>query len=172
MKSTVAFQMVVVQVRGCLLLYILLFLESSSYYSRKECDTPYYDSSVVRTLKPGLHQNTIVAFENDANIRCKRVTEARQTAFGCATNVRRTAECYPLTVSTSKGIRVQYVYVGSIRCFGECRTIYKFTHINVRIVFVCRIRVHILMQTRLNTKQNNACNNKVSLSGWLSLWLI
>ncbi len=78
------------------------------------------------------------ACENDANVRCRRVPEARQTAFGYVTNVRRTAECYPSTVGTLKGIRVQYVYVGSIRCLGERRTIYKFTHMNVRIV---RVRV-------------------------------
>ncbi len=60
---------------------------------------------------------------------------ARQTAFGCVTNIRRTSKCYLSTVGTSKGICVQYIFVGSIRCLGECRTIYKFTHINVRIVF-------------------------------------
>ncbi len=37
----------------------------------------------------------------------------RQTTFGCATNVRWTAECYPSTVGTSKGIHIQYVYVRS-----------------------------------------------------------
>ncbi len=63
-------------------------------------------------------------------------------------NIWRTAECYPSTVDTSKGIRVQYVYVGSICCLDECQTIYKFTHINVRIVFACCICVP--MQTRLN----------------------
>ncbi len=40
----------------------------------------------VTGLKPGLHWN---AFENDANVR----TKARQTAFGCATNIQRKAEC-------------------------------------------------------------------------------
>ncbi len=71
-------------------------------------------------------QNTNAAFENDANDRC-RCVETKQTAFGCATNVRRTAECYSSTVSTSKGIRIQCVYVGSIRCLGECRTVYECT---------------------------------------------
>ncbi len=83
--------------------------------------------------------------EKDANVRCRHVTKARQTAFGCVTNVWRTVECYPSTVGTSKGIRVQYVYVGSIRCLGECRTIFKFTHMNVRIVFACRFRVRVPM---------------------------
>ncbi len=44
-------------------------------------------------------------------------THSRRTALGCATKVRRTAECYP---STSKRIRLQYVYVGSILCLGKC----------------------------------------------------
>ncbi len=89
--------------------------------------------------------NANAAFKNDANIRCRRIPEAKQTAFSCVTNVRRTAECYPSTVGTSKGIRVQYVYVGSIRCLGERRTIYRFTHMNVRIVFACRVRVCVPM---------------------------
>ncbi len=90
-------------------------------------------------------QNANAAFENDANVRCRRISEARQTAFGCVTNVRRTAECYPSTVGTSKGIRIQYVYVGSIRCLGERRTIYKSTHMNVRILFACCVRVRVPM---------------------------
>ncbi len=85
--------------------------------------------------------NANAACENDANVRCRRIPEARQTAFGCAMNVRQTAECYPSTVGTSKKIRVQYVYVGLIRCLGECPTIYKFTHINVRIVFASCVLV-------------------------------
>ncbi len=97
------------------------------------------------TLKLRLHRNANAACENDANVQCRRVTEARQTAFGCVTNVRRTAECYPSTVGTSNGIRVQYVHVGSIRCLGECRTIYKFTHMNIRIVFACCVRVRVPM---------------------------
>ncbi len=44
-------------------------------------------------------QNANAACENDANVRC------RQTAFGCVMNVRRTAECYPPNVGTSKEIR-------------------------------------------------------------------
>ncbi len=90
-------------------------------------------------------QNANAACENDANVRCRRIPEARQTAFGCVTNVRRTAKYYPPTAGTSKGICVQYVYVGSIRCLGECRTIYKFTHMNVRIIFAYRVRVHVPM---------------------------
>ncbi len=38
-----------------------------------------------------------------------------------------TAECYLLTVDTSKGIRIQYVYVGSIRCLNKCQTVYNGT---------------------------------------------
>ncbi len=86
-------------------------------------------------------QNANAAFENDANVWCWCVTEARQTAFGCATNVRQTAECYSSTVGTSKGIRIQYLYVGLICCLVECQTIYRFTHINICIVFACCIRV-------------------------------
>ncbi len=46
-------------------------------------------------LKPRLHRNTDAACENDANVRCRRIPEARQTAFGCATNIWGTAEWYP-----------------------------------------------------------------------------
>ncbi len=92
-------------------------------------------------------QNANAACENDANVWCRCIPEARQTAFGFVTNVRRTAKCYPSTVGTSKGIRVQYVYVGSIRCLGECWTIYKFTHMNVRIVLACRVHVRIPIWT-------------------------
>ncbi len=83
--------------------------------------------------------------ENDVNVRCRRISEARRTAFGCVTNIRQTAKCYLSTIGTSKGIRVQYIYVGSISCLGKCRTIYKFTHMNVHIVFTCRIRFRIPM---------------------------
>ncbi len=48
-------------------------------------------------------------------------------ARSCATNIRQTAECYLSTVGTSKVILIQYVYVGSIRCLCECRTVYKCT---------------------------------------------
>ncbi len=45
-------------------------------------------------IKLGLHpereQNANAAFENDVNVRCRCVTEARQTAFGCVTNIQRT----------------------------------------------------------------------------------
>ncbi len=51
----------------------------------------------------------------------------RQTVFGCATNVRRTAVYYPSTVGTSKGICIQYVYVWLIRCLGKCQTVYECT---------------------------------------------
>ncbi len=51
-------------------------------------------------------QNANAACENDANVRCRRIPEAKQTAFGCAMNVRRTAECYPPNVGTSKAIRI------------------------------------------------------------------
>ncbi len=43
------------------------------------------------------------------------------------TNVQRTAKCYPSIVSASKGIRIQYIYLGSIGCHGECWTVYKCT---------------------------------------------
>ncbi len=68
-----------------------------------------------------------MACENEAIVYCRPVSEARQTAFGCATNIWQTAKHYPLTISTSKGIRIQYVYVGSIRCLGECQIVYKCT---------------------------------------------
>ncbi len=96
-------------------------------------------------------QNANAACENDVNVRCRRIPEVRQIAFGCVTNVRQTAECCPSTVGTSKGICLQYIYVESIRCFGECQTIYAFTHMNVRIIFACHVRVRIPMQTRLYT---------------------
>ncbi len=38
--------------------------------------------------------------------------------------------------------------IGSIRCLGECRTMYKFTYINVRIVFACRVHVRTLFAFR------------------------
>ncbi len=96
-------------------------------------------------------QNTNAAFKNDANVWCRHVTEVRQTAFGCATNVQQTAEwCYSSTVGTSKGIRIQYVYVGSIRYLGQCQTVYEciihsasalFRIVNcVRIPFACRCK--------------------------------
>ncbi len=59
--------------------------------------------------------------------KCRCVTEASQTAFGCAPNIRRTAKLYPPTVGTSKGIHIQHIYVRSIRCLGECGTVYKCT---------------------------------------------
>ncbi len=65
-------------------------------------------------------QNTNAACENEAIVECRCVTESKQTAFDCATNIRQTAEQYPSTVCTSKGICIQYIYVGFIRCLGEC----------------------------------------------------
>ncbi len=50
-----------------------------------------------------------------------------QTAFGCATTIQQTDECYPSTVGTSNRIHIQYVYVGSICCLGVCWTVYKCT---------------------------------------------
>ncbi len=76
-------------------------------------------------IKPGLHRDANATFENDVNVRFRCVTKVRQTAFECAINIGQTAECYPSTVGTSKGICIQYVYVGSIRCLGECWTVYK-----------------------------------------------
>ncbi len=77
--------------------------------------------------KADLHRNANAAFQNDANFQCRRVTEVRQTAFGCATNIRQIAECYPPTVGTAKGICIQCVYVGSIHCLRECQTVYECT---------------------------------------------
>ncbi len=54
-------------------------------------------------------QNANAACENDANVRCRHIPEVRQTAFGCAMNVRQTAECYLPNVGTSKEIRIRYV---------------------------------------------------------------
>ncbi len=42
-----------------------------------------------------------------------------------ATSIRLCDKCYPSTVGTSKGIHIQYVYVGCIRCLSECQTVYK-----------------------------------------------
>ncbi len=72
-------------------------------------------------------QNANAACENEAIVYCRRVAEMRQTAFGCGVNVWRTVKHYPLNVATSKGIRIHYVYVGFVRCLGECRTMYKCT---------------------------------------------
>ncbi len=41
--------------------------------------------------------------------------------------VWRTVECYLSTAGTSKRIRIQYIYVGFIRCLGKCRTVYECT---------------------------------------------
>ncbi len=66
-----------------------------------------------------------MARENEAIFQCRHVTEARQTACDCVTNVL--TECYLSTVDTSKRICIQYVHVGSIRCLSECRTVYECT---------------------------------------------
>ncbi len=71
-------------------------------------------------------QNTNAACENKVIVWCRCVTEARQAVFGCATNVWQTAKHYLSTVGTSKGICIQYVYNGYIRCHGKCRTVYKY----------------------------------------------
>ncbi len=78
-------------------------------------------------LKVGLHLNVNVACKNEAIVWYRRVTEVRQTAFGCVTNVWQTVEHYPSTVGTSKGICIQYIYVKSILCLGECRTVCRCT---------------------------------------------
>ncbi len=67
----------------------------------------YYKAAFTSEREQNANANA--ACENDANVRCRRIPEARQTAFGCAINVRRTAECYPLNVGTSKEIRIRYV---------------------------------------------------------------
>ncbi len=88
-------------------------------------------------------QNTNAAFENNANVRYRRVTEVRQTEFG-----------YPSTVGTSKGIRIQYVYVESIRCIGKFRTVYECTiHsasalTRIRIPFACRCKPGLIMNNK------------------------
>ncbi len=46
---------------------------------------------------------------------------------------------------------------GSICCLGECRTMYKFTYINVRIVFACHVYVRILFAFRC--KPGLTCDN-------------
>ncbi len=38
-------------------------------------------------VEPGLHLNANAACENEAIVQCRCVTKARQTAFGCATNM-------------------------------------------------------------------------------------
>ncbi len=58
------------------------------------------------------------ACKNEAIVDYRHVSEVRQTAFGYAMNVWRTAECYPSIVGTLKGNRIQYVHVGFIRCQG------------------------------------------------------
>ncbi len=78
--------------------------------------------SVERNVKPGLHLNENTAHKNKVIVL---PSKPRQIAFGYTTNVRRTAKHYLSTVGTSKGSRIQYVYVWSIRCIGECRTVYR-----------------------------------------------
>ncbi len=80
------------------------------------------------------------------------MTEVRQTAFSYAMNVRQTAERYPSTVGTLKGIHIQYVYVGSIWCIGECRTVYQMycmfylaslPHAPFPFAFICKSRLKV-----------------------------
>ncbi len=58
--------------------------------------------------------------------------------------MRQITERYSSTVGTSKEIHIQYVY-GSIRCLGECRTVYKCTigsaslpHVLFAFTFRCK----------------------------------
>ncbi len=61
-----------------------------------------YPRALNGFLKLGLHLNVNanMACENEAIIQCRHVTEVRQTVFGCATNVRRTAKRYLSGVGT------------------------------------------------------------------------
>ncbi len=81
-------------------------------------------------IKPGLHLNANKMQMRMRHVKTKwRITKMRQTAFTfvCAANIWRTPEQYPPTVDTSMGIHIQYIYVGSIWCLGECRTVHKCT---------------------------------------------
>ncbi len=46
---------------------------------------------------PYSHHYTNEACENEVNVWCRRVTEVSQTAFRCATNIRRIAEWYAIS---------------------------------------------------------------------------
>ncbi len=110
----------------------------------------------VKSLKPDLHRNVNATFKNYANVRCRRVIKARQTAFSCATNIRQTAKCYLSTVGTSKGIHIQYIYVGSSRCLGKCWTVYECTvHsasalVRIRVPFACRYKPGLRLLVYVN----------------------
>ncbi len=54
---------------------------------------------------------------------------------------------------------------GSIRCLGECRTMYKFTHMNVLIVFACRCKPAIIQNRRNQTGINSGAN-------WRTTWIM
>ncbi len=84
-----------------------------------------------------------MACENEAIVQCRSVTVAKQTVFGFATNVRQMAECYPSTFVTSNWIHMQYIYVWSIRCLSEFRTVYECTiHSASPLIRMCRSHSH------------------------------
>ncbi len=58
-------------------------LHKTTYISKKNQNESYKAGFTSEC-----EQNPNAAFENYANVRYRRVIEARQTAFGCATNVR------------------------------------------------------------------------------------
>ncbi len=90
---------------------------------------------------PECKWNANAACENEVIVQCRRVTKARQKAFGYTTNIRQTAECYPSTAGTSKRIGIQYNYIGSIRCLRECRTVFECTiHSTSPLVCICHSR--------------------------------
>ncbi len=97
---------------------------------------------------------------------CRRVTKARQTAFGCATNVWQTAERYPLTVGTSKGIHIQYIYVGNAEQYMFC--IVSLSHASFAFAFRCKPG---LTRTHISLWSDGSCPpfwNLCSCSFWRS----
>ncbi len=108
-----------------------------------------FDEQHANHIKPGKHLNANATCKNEAIVQCRRVTAARQTALNYATNVRRTAECYLLTVGTSKGICIQYIYVWSIRCLFKYRTVCECTIHSASLL----VRIH---RSRLRSDVNPA----------------
>ncbi len=118
---------------------------------------PKWERSNRSVVKAGLHRNanTNAACENDANVHvgkfvdCSAFVEAanrtyinvlytnslwctnsRRTAFGCSPNVRHTAKC----------------------CLPRLR---NTSTSNIRIVFVCRIRVLFVFRCKRGLKMNH-----------------
>ncbi len=71
---------------------------------------PPLDTPLVTSSKAGFtlecEGNANAAFENDVNVRYRRVTEVMQTAFSYVMNVQGADECNPSTVGMSKRIRI------------------------------------------------------------------